>query len=703
MGKSRMIDELSKKHLVLPINLRPSSDNGFPAADVDVRVFLTVDETEKDNILRRCHAFLIALFTTARSYLENIDQHIAQHVGEVPLEQPPQTIAQKFRLLMTAGQTFKRQGDKRREFYRAVVTYANELLQQPIIPVPLKSLDGQATPPPAFTRSGEQLDIRRTAFDLLKCLNPELEASPIKTLPPLVVLAFDEAHVLSVEKYQLDTGYFSKFSELRRALRALNELPIFSVFLSTAGKIQNITPPAGSDDSGRVQKAELVLLPPFTELGFDQMVEKISDSTLTIEDVTTDKFMARFGRPFRLILFEIRFSIYQWRMEIQKSIVYYAGEKLLGGASYASLSSEKSLMPFRSACMAVRLALEFNATTLESQNRERTQVEKHMRVCLVMNPGFETAVTIAPSEPLLAQAAYLLMRDREVFDLPRELREELQKPGLSKGDRGELICLVLLLIARDVAVQEKDSAAIGVLFFMEKLLASQWSSTVFDSKPARCRTNTEDQLPFSEVFAKSKIYFNHFVKVHDFKVIHQAFLWRLIARGAAVLCADNQGGIDVLLPFLYLDDKLGRDNVSGIFIQVKNDGTFSSTPNLFLFDAMNPYFLGFFDMDEQKPVPIIRMVFALASSESCVKAGKERARPCPAYTTYDFWCAGTTAETFSVVRPGDEQVYSDLLKLCRLFPSVYEVDTKIDSAKSARRNMNPGTAVHPDHWSRFST
>ncbi|KAM6501263.1 hypothetical protein JOM56_004277 [Amanita muscaria] len=47
MGKSRMIDELSKKHLVLPINLRPSSDNGFPAADVNVRTFFTVDESER--------------------------------------------------------------------------------------------------------------------------------------------------------------------------------------------------------------------------------------------------------------------------------------------------------------------------------------------------------------------------------------------------------------------------------------------------------------------------------------------------------------------------------------------------------------------------------------------------------------------------------------------------------------------------------
>ena len=118
----------------------------------------------------------------------------------------------------------------------------------------------------------------------------------MKTSPPLVVLAFDEAHVLSARR-ESETGSFSKFSELRRALHALNELPIFSVFLSTSRKIQDITPRAERDISGRVQKSELVLLPPFTELGFDQMVTKISDGALTINEVSTTEHMVRFGRP----------------------------------------------------------------------------------------------------------------------------------------------------------------------------------------------------------------------------------------------------------------------------------------------------------------------------------------------------------------------------------------------------------------------
>jgi len=55
-----------------------------------------------------------------------------------------------------------------------------------------------------------------------------------------------------------------------------------------------------------------------------------------------------------------------------------------------------------------------------------------MCVCLSVDPGFETAITIAPSEPLLAEASYLLMRS-SAFDLPRSLLTELELPGLDKG------------------------------------------------------------------------------------------------------------------------------------------------------------------------------------------------------------------------------------------------------------------------------
>jgi hypothetical protein len=365
--------------------------------------------------------------------------------------------------------------------------------------------------------------------------------------------------------------------------------------------------------------------------------------------------------------------------------------------------------------MAVRLALEFNATTLVSQMKEREQVEKYMRICLLVHEGFETAVTITPSEPLLAEGVFLIMREQEAFNLPFTLLKELEGPGLDKGDRGELICLVLLTLARDLVAKRTHRAAIPLLDFIKSLLAHQWHDSILGATPAKSRCAAESNRAFRDTFAHSRIYFNHFIKVHDFKVINRKFLWALKARGAAVLCANNQWGIDVILPFVYEDATLRRDNISAILIQVKNSGSYSSAPNLFVFDAMNPYFLQIFDMIEEKPLPIIRLVFTLASKTAGVEVvttttlrnplraakGKKK-RAAPPFTTYDVWCAGASSATFAVITREQEPVYESLLKIGNVFPAVYESQTSLKAAHSSRRNMNPGSASHQDHWCRFA-
>jgi hypothetical protein len=360
------------------------------------------------------------------------------------------------------------------------------------------------------------------------------------------------------------------------------------------------------------------------------------------------------------------------------------------------------------ACMAVRLALEFNSTTLKLQNRERTQVEKHMRICITVDEGNETAVTVAASEPILSEGARHIMKNAS-FDLPRTLLAELEGPGLDKGDRGELICLALLTLACDKA--KTDEEPIKVLEFMEKLVASGSYESIANSKPARLRTEDTESL-FRDAFANAQMHFNHFIKIQDPAVINRKYLWRFITRGAAVLCATNQVGVDVIVPFLYSGGILGRQNISAILIQVKNDKRYSSSPNRFLFDAMNPYFLRLFDKGEEKPVPIIRMVFALAASDPSVKSLKEperknetrTSRPptrSPEYTSYDIWCAKASAKTFAVIDPVDEPTYEKLLKVSRVFPRAYDAQTTNEDIKIARRNMNPGTATGAAHWSGF--
>jgi hypothetical protein len=389
----------------------------------------------------------------------------------------------------------------------------------------------------------------------------------------------------------------------------------------------------------------------------------------------------------------------------------FAGEKLLCKPFSSSEDFVRNLTDVeKMACMSVRIPLEFNARTLRSQEMERTLVEKHMRVCLSVDYGFETAVTVAPSEPVLAEASYLLMRS-PAFDLPRFLLAELEHPGLDKGNRGELIVMTLCLEARDAAATRLQNRIIPVNDFIRELIAPAAHDEVLRSKPIRSRTSNEADKTLEDTFRNSHMYFNHFVKFRNRKVINRAYLWGLIIRGAAGICADFQYGIDVVVPFLCWDRVLRPENVSAFFFQSKNDKTFQAKPDEYLFDMMNPYQIQFFDENETFPVPVIRMVFALASTTPCVTALKppERTQPpregafkakfqADKYTAFDIWCGKASQETFRPVK--DDNVFDKLLIRSRVFPDVYETK-KSEAIQNATRSMNPATDVHRAHWERF--
>jgi hypothetical protein len=98
---------------------------GFPAADENVRDWLHQSKTKLEGFTR-AGAFLCALFVALFDYLRHIDDKIAGI--ELPVnEEQPESNEAKFRLLMTAGQTFSHQGQRRREFYDVVLRIADEV------------------------------------------------------------------------------------------------------------------------------------------------------------------------------------------------------------------------------------------------------------------------------------------------------------------------------------------------------------------------------------------------------------------------------------------------------------------------------------------------------------------------------------------------------------------------------------------------
>ena len=213
----------------------------------------------------------------------------------------------------------------------------------------------------------------------------------------------------------------------------------------------------------------------------------------------------------------------------------------------------------------MRIPLEFNATTLDGRLEGFTQVHKHMRLSIAVNLVNQTCETVQPAEPLLAEAAHHIINAKHI-NQANELLRVFGGPSISKGDRGEFTCVLLWLLARDRTVQKGNSRVIKVLDLMDNLLAMPWHNTVRDAYPSELEKD-EDSVPFREAFKDAVTYFTQFIKVHDAKVINRSFLWVALARGAAILCANNQDGLDIIIPFLIKNECLSRKLLSAIIIQ----------------------------------------------------------------------------------------------------------------------------------------
>jgi hypothetical protein len=113
---------------------------------------------------------------------------------------------------------------------------------------------------------------------------------------PLVILAFDEAHTL-INREETGNTTWSNLSVLRHAFRALYRFPLFALFLSTTGKIARFTSP-NEDTSKRIIAGDLILIQPFTNLGFDSLAKPVAlDGRWDLESVTADSHVVHLGHP----------------------------------------------------------------------------------------------------------------------------------------------------------------------------------------------------------------------------------------------------------------------------------------------------------------------------------------------------------------------------------------------------------------------
>jgi len=359
----------------------------------------------------------------------------------------------------------------------------------------------------------------------------------------------------------------------------------------------------------------------------------------------------------------------------QYTIVNFAIQKLLGGFNDLGDPDSPDHLDRTLACLSVRILLDFNFSHSNARHIVRKQIERHMRLCTLATNGLELLLTTTGSEPLLAEAAFKVM-DKSMKSPIYHLLNHMDNSCVNYGERGELVAALLVMQARDALASTSKSRWVSVGEFMKKLLGD---SARIDSALPSFPRDGEEQKSLATTFEHSRIWFNHVLKVQNMELINVRYLWRFITRGAMILCANNQRGVDLVVPICYSGNVLSRRTVTAILIQVKNDMHFGEKAHGNLFDGMNPFDIGLFDEQRGKPLPVIRMVFALASKVSATKPqGSERSSPrthkSSLFTSYDVWCAGISPETFTFIQD-DAPAYRKLLDRTRFRGHEYDVST----------------------------
>ncbi|PBK83916.1 hypothetical protein ARMGADRAFT_1170298 [Armillaria gallica] len=665
MGKSRLIDEFSKTHFVIPLNLRDPSTIGFPPSDKEVYSYLTSGEA---NSVPHICRFLVVLFRRTKEAvnalkLECSDESLRE----------PSTLASAFRDCMTDGQsTVSGRGDFRTDFFKDVVDATRKNKHAPAI--------GATELEDAYQ------DLEDAICDAI-CNDSDMSHRCM----PKIYIMWDDAHYLGKGLCsELHLQREPICSILERVLFILRRKNLFSFFVSTSGHPTPLVPTFHIHPSTVIMpEIPPKSVPPFTDFGFDHLMAGRQVGMIgaqTLVDVTKLEYVVHMGRPLWSVIYNVGSK------NVKMNILGFAQTKLLDRrAEDVTAWTAWTFSPDQLfACLSQRLALELDSRTPADLLKEQNLVENHMRVCLKIGSGFEDPVTTSSSEPVLSEASSLYTRLSKDFSMPDALKTIFSDFPIKHERQGALLVLAMFTVARDSAISRRHEwctsiPIVPVASFFEQLFAEDIS----DMLPSRV-TRTHEPRSFKDVFSRANMHFNHCVKRHDAGMLTRSMLLGFIARGAAIV---HQPGVDIIVPFLFYDLKLVKWNVG--FILAKVDG--GAVPRAGLFDTMDPFVLGLFE-DGEPTVPIIRIVFALGVAKEKGKLVRMPYHVQDDVTSYDFWCAGMLPE---ILKPAATApwTWDKLLAASCGWAKIYNAESEERTAY--RRQQNPLGVGDAEHWSQF--
>ncbi|KAJ6540931.1 hypothetical protein B0H10DRAFT_2393213, partial [Mycena sp. CBHHK59/15] len=515
MGKSWLLDRVSKTLFTLPINIRDPVEDGYPPADrVLHSYFLDINKQfGAHQRMAKLAAFLEALFEeTAKSVQKNNLKEPASWRNWLKSEQSIDVVGP------TANHSILRFGTERHWY-----VFSGKLAISQPSTLSYKDTHSDTMDVVSNPIDANMTDVSRANIYALLTAFTRLQAQLATTEP--ILMYIDEAHELTWRSPTHETDTLANLSEV---LALIVELPFSVVFLSTSSWLAALAP-RPSDFPSRRNWSKTHLHAPWTELPFDcrasgafKAINMMTGQAASLQQLCSLDHITRFGRPLWRGLYE------KLAPANQAQFLAYVARKFT-----SNQDEEESKV----AALGLRIILDFDIARESARRMEASLVRSYLRVAYVVPESREYMRTGAPSEPLLVEAVAEMYDHNLQIMAPEILAAFFQRGLLAKGERGELVARLLWILARDAAVNrlpvlpptDPNRTAhfhrpILVLDWLKALLHPDHHAAVLEARPI----GDPKGLILEDAFKDVWINFTHFARAGDYEVIKTPRLWQCL-------------------------------------------------------------------------------------------------------------------------------------------------------------------------------
>ncbi|KAA1098284.1 hypothetical protein PGT21_032595 [Puccinia graminis f. sp. tritici] len=516
IGKTRLLQQLSKSICVVYLCLRPLGSTGLPPRS-KLADELTPAKTTAPELELHYTRLLAAIFDVVAEFFS---KQLAPHSKEERLQQ-------WFNFNDKSGNEFASRVVERLKQIAHNQREASESLQTNL----------------------EKLQDKTQFVE-----NPHLK----------VLLAINEARLL----VQLETSDLSRVTYFWILQRILSKIPsskgFFAIVTDTTIKVADFNPTLYNDPSARPPPdyKPKKLFAPIYDIGtFDSKVPP--GRPWTWEELLSPRRLLSYGVPF--------FGVYVKEAEargmaisvIVTNIREIAIAKLLCIPPTSTLSEGQ---------MFAMLGSTIQPQIYEAARLNSELISSHLAHCLYISPSGERIISGYPSQfPLSMAANYFLATDNNrLISCIKALTVILQQGLISSGNAGELATQIILLRAMHKAMSISTQTHIPYGCSV-KLADFLYCLTGLEEENLDLGNIAPQQK--KRLLAKGRIFWNHFVQITYTPNVGD-FL-EFLYRGLAIQCKPNQPAFDQLFTIYLESDQpnsaLNQDHISFCGIQAKNE------------------------------------------------------------------------------------------------------------------------------------